>query len=373
MKEQETNLQVAYKPSSKWLIFILLLTLVMVCLYIFFARAWVEALYAGKASGELNGLIQWIYPRFFTEKHRFSLDFFLNKTDQIITRFVLLVGLLVVWWWSRKNTIFNRNLPTILPQHTHYLVYYFSLLALFFTWDWYFELAKLYEVKAFYQPVFLLKILQLPFPTPLVSLILCIILWVSAVYIAVGKQAKNIAAVLFFALFVLLQGYQMSFHKVDHHFALFTYWAFLMPYYLWEIEKKPQQSPQSFFYIQLCIALPYTIAGIEKFLIAGFAWFQADTLKAYLHLHAQPWGLWVAQSDVICILLSVVMMLLELGFVLVVFFTKAKWIFLPLGVLFHIGTFTLLNIGAIVHPWWLCYGVFLWSSKAVFDDKNCKD
>ena len=51
----------------------------LIAFYVWGARSWVADLYAGKATNTLTGLVEWVYPRFFTEKHRFTLDFFLQK------------------------------------------------------------------------------------------------------------------------------------------------------------------------------------------------------------------------------------------------------------------------------------------------------
>lgn len=368
---------------------ILLACLLLIgAMYLFVVRDWVIALYNDQASDTLKAWVGWLYPRFFTEKHRFSLAFFLQKTDQMMLRLGF-VGIVLFVWRSFFPAFLSSPTLSVFKNSSSQIVFglrvYFSLLALFFTWDWYFELCHLQEARAFYSPVFLLRLFGLPFPTVQASLILCLLLWISAVGVSVGKQASVYFAGLFFVLFVVLQGYQMSFHKIDHHFALFTYWAFLMPFLLAsvyavpkgkiilpdqtsvEIPRQAQRrlmlQDQHFwiFLMQLSVALPYTIAGLEKILIGGLGWFQPYTLQAYLHLHAQPWGLWVAKSEILCGILSVGMLLWETFFVLVVFFAWARWVFLPAGILFHLGTYLLLGAGAWIHPWWLCYGIFFFS------------
>lgn len=345
--------------------------LLLVVFYVCYARTWVASLYVGKASSSLTEAVQWIYPRFFTEKHRFPLAFFLQKADQLMLRFclatLLLIGLFLSYQYEKtKRYLFpTLALPT---QALTILRYYFVGLVFVFTWDWFFELRNLYEARAFYQPVFILKVLHLPFPTVQVSAGLCVLMWASALGILGRGQARLYASILFFVLFVLLQGYQMSFHKLDHTFALFTYWAGLMPFIIWEsrlaLPNDARTSPAwAVSVLQLALALPYVLAGVEKIAIGGLAWFRPETFRAYLHLHSEPWGLWVAQSDALCVLLGGGMLVFEVGFILVVFYRWAKFVFLPIGILFHLGTYTLMGAGAWIHPWWLCYGVFLFSPK----------
>jgi len=53
----------------------------------------------------------------------------------------------------------------------------------------------------------------------------------------------------------------------------------------------------------------------------------------------------------------------ELFFILVVRYRWAKFVFLPAGILFHISTYLLMGAGAWIHPWWLCYGIFLLNQR----------
>ncbi len=381
------------KPLKISLYILLSLIAIISLAYALYVRTWVADLYAGKASEGLTAWVQGIYPRFFTEKHRFPLEFFLQKTDQMLIRGGL--SLMIVWvaWFYPSLPAPKNKERNFIPLT--WLPFYFTVLAFVFTWDWYFELRNLHEAKVFYQPVFLLRILHLPFPSVQASLVLCLLMWASALGVWAGKQASSYFAVLFFVLFVLLQGFQMSFYKIDHTFALFTYWAALMPIILYHIklslkppskleggEKAPLQIGEGFgerlqkqenkdevwsiLLLKIAVALPYTLAGIEKVAISGFAWFQAETFQAYLHLHGQPLGLWVASHAWLCMVLSIGMMFFELGFILVVYVPWTRFIFLPAGILFHLGTYNLLGAGAWIHPWWLCYGVFWISTEKLY-------
>lgn len=331
----------------------------LVLFYVGQARNWVVDLYANKATNWLTNFMEWIYPRFFTEKNRFPLSFFLQKADQVVGRFVVAVlGCLIFLWFYRQHQSEKDVASSDVSAKTWRLLgAYFCVLAMIFTWDWYIELSNLYEARFFYQPVFLLKILYVPFPTPQSSLILCVLMWLSALGVALGGKWQVYSATVFAVLFVVLQGFQLSFHKIDHTFALFTYWACLMPFgCVAGTDRKFVLKA-----IQFAIALPYTIAGIEKIAVGGTAWFEPYTFQAYLRLHGQSWGLWLAQFSGLCMFLGIAMLFFEVFFLSVVFFKWARLIFLPLGIIFHIGTYTLLNVGALIHPWWLCYGVFFFN------------
>jgi len=334
--------------------------------YLMAARSWITLLYVGKASDTLTTCVGWIYPRFFTEKHRFPVDFFIQKADQVMIRLVLVlcIGLYIGFRINNKNAekIDITSKEKLQNYDLTWLPIYFTTLALLFTWDWYLDLQALYEARAFYAPVFLLRILHLPFPSREASFFCCMLLWISALGVTFGGRARAYFATLFFVLFLVLQGYQMSFYKIDHTFALFTYWAALMPVILYLLDKK-QDASWYIVCLQIALCLPYTFAGIEKIAIAGFAWLQPYTLQAYLHMHAQPWGLWLAKSDVLCTILSILMLGFELFFILVVRYHWAKFVFLPAGILFHISTYLLMGAGAWIHPWWLCYGIFLLNQR----------
>jgi hypothetical protein len=59
------------------------------------------------------------------------------------------------------------------------------------------------------------------------------------------------------------------------------------------------------------------------------------------------------------VLLPLGALLFELGFILTVFRPKLAWVFLPAGVLFHMGTYLLLGVGWYFNGWIATYIFFI--------------
>jgi hypothetical protein len=78
----------------------------------------------------------------------------------------------------------------------------------------------------------------------------------------------------------------------------------------------------------------------------GFLWLNGYTLQWYLAQDALRWdrpaGMWLAGHHGITVVLSWVTLLFEGTFILVMFFPKLRWIYLPLGLSMHAGIYFLM-------------------------------
>ena len=337
-------------------------------------RHWVVLAYEQKAPDWFQALIQMVYPRFGVEKQRFSLDFFLNKADQVMYRLALVSIIAFVFFWLMQHRAtfrqkINHYWDGTTPQkNIQWQLRWFAALMLLFTWDWYFYLKNLGQAQAFYAPILPYRILHLPFPAQhwLLTFFLLFLLANMAILINFKAFLSSVVSVFFF---VLLQGYMYCFHKLDHTYATLTYVALLIPILAWYYEKTIQNNETKaviwpWRLIQISIALVYFQAGLEKLLIGGLEWFQPQNFRAYLYMHPTQLGDWLSQSDFWCVSLPLGAMMLQLGFISIIFYPKSKWLLIPVGILFHLGTYLLLGIGWYYSPWMLVY-VFLidWTPK----------
>ncbi|MBD0258562.1 MAG: hypothetical protein ICV83_22840 [Cytophagales bacterium] len=347
----------------------LLLLAGLVAGYVGWGRTLAGAAVAGTAPEWFQGLVNAAYPRLAVEKHRFEPAFFLRKADQVVLRFALVAGLLVTGryllgrrpaWWASLHAFPNRPVPA---NRVRVLRILFYAALLFFSHEWYFDLSARYGAAVFYKPLPLLRLLHLGFPPPPVLAALCGLLW-AACGLAMLNVRPVAAAGLAAGLFVLLQAWLYSFEKMDHTYALLTYAALPMPFLLAERQRALRegqllQAAWPLRLIQLVIGLVYLQTGLEKLLIGGPGWLHPETFRNYLYLHQAPLGLWVAGSDVLCVLLPALALGFELGFILVVFRPAWAWVFLPAGVLFHAGTYLLLGVGWYFNGWIATYIFFI--------------
>lgn len=328
--------------------------------YIFWLRGLVSQSFHGTAPAWFGAVVHWVYPRFEVERHRFELAFFLRHADQIAIRFGLvnMVAMVLLFTARRRAAVSDYwagfwNLRVSAGKIRLYSVFLYVGI-LYFSGDWFFELADLYRVRAFYRPVPML--LHLPFPPPLVSGLLCALLAMSCLAVVLRFRSILFSTAVA-VLFTLLQGWLFSFEKIDHAFAPMTYALWLMPLVLRQHQKNAPLWPLQL--LRLVIGLVYLQAGLEKLLVGGWAWLAPDTFRNYLHLHPTALGQWVAAQDWLCVALPLGALLFQLGFVSVVFAPRLRWVFLPAGILFHTGTYALMHVGGYVNAWVWLYVFFV--------------
>lgn len=103
--------------------------------------------------------------------------------------------------------------------------------------------------------------------------------------------------------------------------------------------------------IQLVVAQMYFSSGLMKLRVSGRRWADGQTLRTWLvdyHLtHGGPTALWLAQRPRATRWVAGLTLVFELTFWLVIPFPVLGWIYLPLGLGFHLGTSFVLRI----HYW----------------------
>lgn len=99
--------------------------------------------------------------------------------------------------------------------------------------------------------------------------------------------------------------------------------------------------------IKLTLGLAYFGAGYCK-IVASIFWADGHTLQAHLIskylLIDSEIGLWVAQHFWLCLLLGVATLILELSFVLVVFYPRLTWLYVVGAMCFHLAIFLTMHI-----------------------------
>jgi hypothetical protein len=175
--------------------------------------------------------------------------------------------------WVYLHAFWNHPVPVSRVRVLR-ILFYANLL--FFSHEWYADLAARYGAAVFYKPLPLLRLLALDFPPPPVLAVLCGLLWAACSLAMLGVWAVGSAG-LAAGLFVLLQAWLFSFEKMDHTFALLTYAALPMPFLLAGRQRalregQPGQAAWALRLIQLVIGLVYLQTGLEKLLIGGPEW-----------------------------------------------------------------------------------------------------
>jgi len=326
--------------------------------WLYFREEIIRLYYSEQVEGFWVEVVKTFYPRFFVEKYRFDLDFFLKKAEQILWRLLLISIFLAFLSKFIKKNIFHHFFSVTLERRK--VVFLQILLTcgwVYESFTWYKSLLRLAYLKELYEPYLLLRFV--PFPETesffywFVALYVCFLL-------SFVPRVAGIFWVFSVALIIILLGFLYGFGKLDHTYATWLYVSILLTFLL---QNQKQVDAWALRLMQCVVASVYLQAGLEKLLISGWEWFSPETLRHHLLTHATAWGITIAKSDVLCVLGSVFILFFQLGFVSILFFPKLKYIFLPSGVMFHIATFILMNVGGLLSYWYLVYVIFLLGEK----------
>ncbi|TAG89455.1 MAG: hypothetical protein EAZ20_06390, partial [Bacteroidetes bacterium] len=214
----------------------------------------------------------------------------------------------------------------------------------------------------FYQPVFLLKIFGNTFPPFWILFVLWLVWLISTLGLLFFNKYKIIFGIVCGTFFIFLQGFIYSFHKIDHPFVLLNYCLFLLPFLLYSYQKSHIEDKYheswALKLMQLSMVSAYFLAGLEKILIGKMSWLEPNNIRVHIQNHQTIFGLWLSEYDFICVGIGLVGILFEILFPIIVLFQEFRWIFLSLGVIFHLGNFLVLGVGAVFHPWILLYVIW---------------
>lgn len=116
--------------------------------------------------------------------------------------------------------------------------------------------------------------------------------------------------------------------------------------------------------LMILFALIYLSAITSKMMHGGVEWINGITLQFYLVQDGLRWdsglGIWLAQYHEFIFLVQIVVVFFQVTFFLIIFFPKLRWVYLPVGLLFHIGIY--LTLRAPFPQWMMLYALFVpWS------------
>ncbi len=342
-------------------------------LHYLYLRSSVVDAYNGQPTPFINFILNTLYPRFYVEKERFDLAFFLYKSDQLIYRFSIvyyfLLGLLFLYKEKinvrEKINVFLHTKTT--SKNITVLRFLFFSYFLYLSYELIDELIDKQSLRLFYKPISFLSIAHIPFPDTITILIIGGILFILSLLIMTNKRVV-LCTVASLLLFILLQSWTFSFEKLDHGYVTFTYAFMLLPFLFDEQRKnKDEFNSWSLQLIKISVAIVYFLSGLEKIITSQLSWLKPDNLKTYLSFHETALSKLVIQSDLLCIILNIGSLGIQLSFILILFLPKYKWLWIAGGIVFHTGTLILMKIGIILNPWIFVYVFFFdWTTVYVF-------
>jgi Vitamin K-dependent gamma-carboxylase len=217
-----------------------------------------------------------------------------------------------------------------------------------------------YADPAFYQPLFVGRLL--PLPTPTHTLVLaCQWLLVGTALLAATGRAPRLLGTVVFVLYFEWMIIAFSYGKVDHdRFAFLVALAVLATVgrARWSDRTESEAAGWALRMVQIAVVLTYFLAAFAKLRFGGIEWVNSATLaRAVLRrgtflaepLLGMPWTLQAGQWFIVAFELASPVLL----------FANAKWrtrlvVFL---VVFHVATYA--GITIIFLPHVLCLAAFL--------------
>jgi hypothetical protein len=113
--------------------------------------------------------------------------------------------------------------------------------------------------------------------------------------------------------------------------------------------------------IQWFFVLMYLSAVYSKMANSGLEWMNGYTLQYYLAVDSMRWdsplATWLSQHHLFIMFVQWVVMLFQATFWLAVIYPRLRWIYVPLGLSFHVGI--LLTLKAPFYEWIGLYVVFV--------------
>ncbi len=255
--------------------------------------------------------------------------------------------------------------------------------------------------NAFYEPLPILQLMFLPFGTRMYRPSLPIFEVVFWITVAVGVLGliglKTRPSLLLFALgnaFLSAANYSFG-KKIDHNDALMvialgiltlSQAGAVLSVDAWRRRssagaKAGRHDPTSLLetqspfarwpllLIRWLFAFIYASAAINKLTASGLDWMNGYSLQHSLVHDAlrsgRPLGLWIGQHHALARLLSWVTIFFEGTFFLTLLVPRLAWIYLPLGVLLHVGIYVTMGpaffefivIYAVFIPWAECFKI----------------
>jgi HTTM domain len=239
-----------------------------------------------------------------------------------------------------------------------------------------------------YQPLPILRLLTFPFGSPYrpsveVLEVIWVVTVITGIFALIGLLT-NRSLLIFAAGNVFIQAYLYSFGDHHHPEAVMMIALFVLAlspcgrvlsidHWLraratsggpFGLDSLTQESPFArwpILTIQWVFVLMYLSAVLSKLVFYGPNWLNGFTLQGYLIRDGIRWhsplALWLAQHHLLVLGLQYLTIAFQSTFVLAVVFPKLRWIYVPVGLGFHIGI--LLTLRADFYQWIALYVVFI--------------
>jgi hypothetical protein len=226
------------------------------------------------------------------------------------------------------------------------------------------ELTARHQWKAFYAPLPIFRELIPSFPPAWVLQFVVIFAFSVSAFFLVSKWKPSDKlpawiAVAGLVFWTWLLAVFFGFGKIDHTYAsLFSANIFLV-LWLFYWRSFPEDGYSGFRLFQAGIWGCYFFAGLEKLLLSGWNWIDDQHFQNLCWVHPETVCKWIGSFSVLPQLVLLMAILFQLATAIQWKFPRWGYVNSIGGLLFHLGTWLIFDVGGWQSPWILML-LFLW-------------
>ena len=306
------------------------------------------------------GIISNLYPSLQEKLHTIGLEGLTSICSQIKYRWVLLISFLYFLFHYQ----YVPTKPLADNSWTSWRIRLFYVVQLVFLPDMLQELRFRGQWKALFQPLNQFSFFESAFPPEYYIQLTGILLFGATAILVLAKWKENnitplLLTIFIFLVWTFLLSLFFGFGKIDHTYA--TLFAGIMGMIVCRISifQKQDTVDQGYRVFQAFIWSCYFFSGLEKISMSGFEWFQANHFETICKFHATDLCLAISTYP----FLGTAIMLAGISFQLLtpLQWRYPKWGYVNVfgGVVFHLGTWLLFDVGGWQSPWIIML-LFLW-------------
>lgn len=166
-----------------------------------------------------------------------------------------------------------------------------------------------------------------------------------------GSFLPAAAALTIWLLWTFLLSIYQSGGVTDHAYASMHSAMFFMVIFLLIWWKSPPDAGLGHHLFQAGIWACYFFSGLEKLLLSGTGWFDSGAFSTLCLHHPGKWCSWLAAQPLLAISGMLFVLLFQLLSPLQWRFPRWGYVNVIIGLLFHLGTWLVLDVGGWQSPW----------------------
>ncbi len=304
-----------------------------------------------------------LYPSLQEKIQTIGIEGLGSICGQLKFRWLYLVGFFFFLFRFQDNSDFKPLSPSLML----WKIRLFYVVQLVFLPDLLQELRFRGQWKALFQPLAQFSIVESSFPLEYYIQLTGIFLFgATAILVLVKWKEKDpiplLLTIFIFSAWTFLLSLFFGFGKIDHTYASLYAGIIGMIVCRIAIIQNQENAGQGYRIFQAFIWSCYFFSGLEKISMSGLAWFDGKHFDQICQNHSKELCNSISSNPI----LGSTILLLGIGFQILspLQWRFQKWGYINVfgGIVFHLGTWILFNVGGWQSPW-LYMLLFLWPAN----------